>query len=133
MRVLIVDDTSFMRLAVREIVEAEGWEVVGEAANGIDAVEFFMELNPDLVTMDLTMPGRSGVAATRLIVDEAPRACVVVASALGQETLMMEALHAGAKDFIVKPYRREVVLKTLKGAIESCRNDYAARATGEAQ
>ena len=100
-RVLIADDASFMRQMIREIIEPEGHEVVGEATNGIEAVELYQELQPDLVTMDIVMPKRSGIDAVKLIVAEQPAACIVMCSALGQETLVMEALQAGARDFIV--------------------------------
>jgi len=113
-RVLIADDASFMRQMIREIIEEEGYEVVGEAANGIEAVEQFDELKPDLVTMDIVMPKCSGIDAVKDILKSNPAARVVMCSALGQETLVMEALQAGAKDFIVKPFKPENVLETLK-------------------
>ena len=112
-RVLIADDASFMRQMIREIIEPEGYEVVGEATNGMEAVELYLELQPDLVTMDIVMPKRSGIEAVRGILAEDPRAQVVMCSALGQETLVMEALQAGAKNFIVKPFKPEAVLSTL--------------------
>ena len=113
-RVLIADDASFMRQMIREIIEPEGHEVVGEATNGIEAVDLFNELSPDLVTMDIVMPKRSGIDAVKAILAEHPTACVVMCSALGQETLVMEALQAGARDFIVKPFKPENVIATLK-------------------
>lgn len=112
-RVLIADDASFMRQMIREIIEPEGYEVVGEATNGMEAVELYLELQPDLVTMDIVMPKRSGIEAVRGILAEDPQARVVMCSALGQETLVMEALQAGAKNFIVKPFKPEAVLSTL--------------------
>ncbi len=117
-RVLIADDASFMRQMIREIIEPEGHGVVGEATNGIEAVELYQELSPDLVTMDIVMPKRSGIDAVKGILEQAPQACVVMCSALGQETLVMEALQAGAKDFIVKPFKPDNVLATLEKVLE---------------
>ncbi len=117
-RVLIADDASFMRQMIREIIEPEGHEVVGEATNGIEAVDLFNELSPDLVTMDIVMPKRSGIDAVKAILDQHPTACVVMCSALGQETLVMEALQAGARDFIVKPFKPDSVLSTISKILE---------------
>ena len=113
-RVLIADDASFMRQMIREIIEEEGYEVVGEATNGIEAVEQFVELSPDLVTMDIVMPKCSGIDAVKDIMKNDPNARVVMCSALGQESLVKEALQAGARDFIVKPFKPENVIATLK-------------------
>jgi len=117
-RVLIADDASFMRQMIREIIEPEGHEVVGEATNGIEAVDLFNELSPDLVTMDIVMPKRSGIDAVQAIIAEHPTACIVMCSALGQETLVMEALQAGARDFIVKPFKPDSVISTIANLIE---------------
>jgi len=113
-KVLIVDDAVFMRNMIRDIFAAAGFEVVGEAANGLEAVEKFRELRPDLTTMDIVMPFKSGIEATREIVQVDPRAVVVMCSALGQEALVMEAIEAGASDFIVKPFRAEDVISVVK-------------------
>jgi two-component system chemotaxis response regulator CheY len=117
-RVLIADDASFMRQMIREIIEPEGHEVVGEATNGIEAVDLFNDLMPDLVTMDIVMPKRSGIDAVKAILAEHPTACVVMCSALGQETLVMEALQAGARDFIVKPINPDNVIATISKMLE---------------
>jgi two-component system chemotaxis response regulator CheY len=117
-RVLIADDASFMRQMIREIIEPEGYEVVGEATNGIEAVEQFEALQPDLVTMDIVMPKRSGIDAVKGILAQHPDACVVMCSALGQETLVMEALQAGARDFIVKPFKPDNVIATLQKILD---------------
>ena len=117
-RILVADDASFMRQMIREIVEAEGHEVVGEASDGIEAVEGFKELHPDLVTMDIVMPRRSGIDAVRGILELDPTARVVMCSALGQETLVTEAMEAGAQDFIVKPFKPDAVLETIKKVLE---------------
>jgi two-component system chemotaxis response regulator CheY len=117
-RVLIADDASFMRQMIREIIEPEGFEVVGEATNGVEAVEQYQELHPDLVTMDIVMPKRSGIDAVKGIIAQDPGARVVMCSALGQESLVMEALQAGARDFIVKPFKPDSVIATLEKILE---------------
>ncbi len=113
-RVLIVDDAIFMRNMIREVFAGSGFEVVGEAANGLEALEKYKELKPDLTTMDIVMPFKSGIDATREIVKHDPRAVIVMCSALGQESLVMEAIEAGASDFIVKPFKPEDVLSVVK-------------------
>jgi two-component system chemotaxis response regulator CheY len=113
-RVLVVDDSVFMRDIIKDIFAAGGFAVVGEAGNGVEAVEKYKELKPDLVTMDLVMPYRNGIDATREILRGDGRALVVMCSALGQETMVMEAIEAGAVDFIVKPPRAEDVLAVVK-------------------
>ena len=113
-RVLVVDDSVFMRDIIKDIFAAGGFAVVGEAGNGVEAVEKYKELKPDLVTMDLVMPYRNGIDATREIIRGDAKALVVMCSALGQETMVMEAIEAGAVDFIVKPPRAEDVLAVVK-------------------
>ncbi len=117
-RVLVADDASFMRQMIREIVESEGFEVCGEASDGVEAVDEFKRLQPDVVTMDIVMPLKSGIDAVRGIMAIDPGACVVMCSALGQETLVTEAIQAGAKDFIVKPFKPDDVIDTLKKVLE---------------
>ena len=117
-RILVADDASFMRQMIREIVEAEGHEVVGEASDGIEAIEQFKVHHPDLVTMDIVMPRRSGIDAVKGILELDAGARVVMCSALGQETLVNEALQAGALDFIVKPFKPDAVIKTLRKVLE---------------
>jgi len=117
-RVLIADDASFMRQMIRDIIEPEGWEVVGEAADGVEVVEKFRKLHPDVVMMDIVMPKRSGIDAVKAIKAEAPSARIVMCSALGQESLVSEALAAGARDFIVKPFKPDAVLATLAKVAE---------------
>lgn len=117
-RIMVVDDASFMRQMIREIVEGEGFEVVGEASDGIEAVEEYKRLHPDLVTMDIVMPRRSGIDALRGIIALDPTARVVMCSALGQETLVAEAVQAGAIDFIVKPFKPDSVTETIRKALE---------------
>ena len=117
-RVLVADDAAFMRQMIREILEAEGLEVVGEAVDGVEAIDQFAKLHPDLVTMDIVMPRRSGIVAVKGILELDPHARVVMCSALGQETLVMEALQAGARDFIVKPFKPDNVIATLTKVLE---------------
>ncbi len=113
-RVLIVDDAAFMRSMIKDILTKNGFEVVGEAGNGNEALRLFEELRPDLVTMDIVMPLKSGIEATREIVARFPDAQIVICSALGQETLVMEAMEVGARDFIVKPFKEEQVVEICK-------------------
>ena len=117
-RILVADDASFMRQMIREIIEMEDYEVVAEAIDGVQAMELYQEHRPDLVTMDIVMPKRSGLDALKGILELDADARVVMCSALGQETLVMEALQAGAKDFIVKPFKPDSVLSTLKKVTE---------------
>ena len=113
-RVLVVDDAIFMRNMIKDIFMSGGLEVVGEASNGLEAVEKYKELKPDLTTMDIVMPFKSGIEATRDIIKENDKAVVVMCSALGQESLVMEAIEAGASVFIVKPFRSDDVLAVVK-------------------
>jgi two-component system chemotaxis response regulator CheY len=113
-RVLVVDDAIFMRDIIKDIFASGGFEVVGEASNGVEAVERYKELKPDLTTMDLVMPFKNGIEATREILRVDSKAVVVMCSALGHEALVMEAIEAGAMDFIVKPPRAEDVLAVVK-------------------
>lgn len=116
-RLLIVDDAIFMRNMIKEIFAKSGYEVVGEAGNGVEAVEKYKELVPDIITMDIVMPFKSGIEATKEILEHDSDAIIIMCSALGQETLVMEAIEAGAADFVVKPFApddvRNVVAKTL--------------------
>ena len=113
-RVLVVDDAIFMRNMIKDIFSGTGFEVVGEAANGVEAIEKYHQLKPDLTTMDIVMPFKSGIEATREIVKQDRSAVIVMCSALGQESLVMEAIEAGASDFIVKPFKSEDVLTVVK-------------------
>jgi len=113
-RILIVDDAPCQRDRTAALLEADGFEVVGTAGDGHEAVEAFHALDPDLVTMDLMLPSCCGVEAVRRIRALDPEARVLVTSARGQEALVMEALQAGASDFVVKPLARETLLHVLK-------------------
>lgn len=112
-RVLIVDDAIFMRNMLKDIFDGDAFEIVGEAANGVEAVEKWKELTPDLTTMDIVMPFKSGIEATKEILALKNDAVVVMCSALGQESLVMEAIEAGAADFVVKPFKPEDVQRVV--------------------
>ncbi|MDD3013363.1 MAG: response regulator [Candidatus Gastranaerophilales bacterium] len=113
-KVLIVDDAAFMRMMLKDILTKNGFEVVGEAANGNEAVEKYSQLSPDLVTMDITMPLCDGIAALKQIVGKDPAAKVIMCSAMGQQAMVIESIQAGAKDFIVKPFQPPRVLESIK-------------------
>lgn len=117
MRVMIVDDAAFMRMTLKNILSQAGYEVVGEAADGIEATARYKELNPDLVTMDITMPNMDGIAATKEIKKLNPNAKVVMCSAMGQQSMVLEAIQAGAADFIVKPFQPDRVIEAMKKAL----------------
>ena len=116
-RILIVDD-AFMRLAIRKALEKNNFEVVGEAANGLEAVKKYIELKPDAVTLDITMEEMTGIDALRVILRSDPNAKVIMISAMGQEAMVREALINGAKSFIVKPFKDEQVIKVLNQVLE---------------
>ncbi|HJA40947.1 MAG TPA: response regulator [Firmicutes bacterium] len=112
-RILIVDDASFMRMMIKDILVKNGYEVVGEAADGAQAVTMYKELKPDLVTMDITMPEMDGITALKNIRAENPNAVVIMCSAMGQQAMVIDAIQAGAKDFIVKPFQADRVLEAI--------------------
>ncbi|BAS25940.1 response regulator [Limnochorda pilosa] len=114
MRVLVVDDTAFMRMTLRRALERFGHEVVGEAADGEEAVQLYNELRPDLVTMDITMPKMDGITAIRQIRSVEPKARIIVCSAMGQKPMVVEALEAGAQDFLVKPFDADRIRDALE-------------------
>ena len=114
LRVMIVDDALFMRNMLKDIFARAGYDVVGEAEDGEAALERYQEIRPDLVTMDIVMPKRSGIEALRDIISEDPQACVVMVSALGQDSLVLEAVETGARDFIVKPFKEDKVLEVVR-------------------
>ncbi|MGI6697988.1 MAG: response regulator [Clostridiales bacterium] len=111
--VLIVDDAAFMRMMIKDILSKNGYQVVGEAENGIKAIEKYAELKPDLVIMDITMPEMDGIEAVKRIRAADPGATIVMCSAMGQQAMVIEAIQAGAKDFIVKPFQPERVLEAV--------------------
>ncbi len=116
-RILIVDDAAFMRMMIKEILTKNNFTVVGEASDGLQAVEKFKELNPDLVTLDITMPEMDGIAALKEIKKIDPNARVIMCSAMGQQAMVIEAIQAGAKDFIVKPFQADRVIEAIRKAL----------------
>jgi two-component system chemotaxis response regulator CheY len=116
-RVLIVDDAAFMRMMIKDILEKNGFEVIGEANNGVKAVEMYKKEKPDVVTMDITMPDMDGIEAVRQIKAFDASAKVIMCSAMGQQTMVMDAIRAGARDFIVKPFQADRVLEAIKKVI----------------
>ena len=115
--VLICDDAAFMRMMIKDILGKNGYNVVGEAENGLKAVEKYAELSPDLVLMDITMPEMDGIAALKKIKSNDPNAVVIMCSAMGQQAMVIESIQAGAKDFIVKPFQAERVIEAVKKVI----------------
>ncbi len=112
--ILIVDDTFFMRSSIKKILEEEGYNIVGEAENGLEAIEKFQQLKPDLVLMDITMPVMTGLEALENIKKIDSNARVVMVSAMGQEATVKQAIIKGAETFIVKPFKPETLLGILK-------------------
>ena len=115
--VLICDDAAFMRVMIKDILTKNGYEVVGEAENGIKAVEKYTETKPDLVMMDITMPEMDGIQALKKIKEGDPGATIIRCSAMGQQAMVIESIQSGAKDFIVKPFQADRVLEAVKKAI----------------
>jgi two-component system chemotaxis response regulator CheY len=113
-RILIVDDAAFMRMMIRDILTKNGFEVCGEANDGVQAIEKFKEVHPDLVTMDITMPEMDGIHALKEIKKLDPNAKVIMCSAMGQQAMVIDAIQAGAKDFIVKPFQADRVIEAIK-------------------
>jgi two-component system chemotaxis response regulator CheY len=116
-RVLVVDDAAFMRKLVTDALVKGGHEVVGEAANGLEAVTRFQELRPDLVTLDITMPEKDGLSALQDIISLDPGARVIMCSALGQESKVLESIKIGARDFVVKPFQPDRVIGAVEQAL----------------
>ena len=115
--ILICDDAAFMRMMIKDILTKNGYNVVGEAENGLKAIEAYTECNPDLVLMDITMPEMDGIGALKGIKEKDPNAAVIMCSAMGQQAMVIEAIQSGAKDFIVKPFQAERVLEAVKKVI----------------
>lgn len=113
-RVLIVDDAKFMRDKIREILETEDLQVAGEAENGEEAVLLYQELQPDLVIMDITMPVKNGIEALKDMIQLNPKVKVIMCTAMRQKRIVVEAIEAGAKDFIVKPFEETKVVEAIR-------------------
>lgn len=114
MKILVVDDAMFMRMMLKDILSKNGYEIIGEAANGREAIDKYIELRPDLVLLDITMPEMDGITALKEIKHIDPQAVVVVCSAMGQQNMVIEAIQNGALDFIVKPFQQNRVIESLK-------------------
>jgi two-component system chemotaxis response regulator CheY len=117
-QILIVDDAAFMRMMIKDILTKNGFEVVGEAQDGVQAVEKYKELTPDLVTMDITMPEMDGITALKQIKEENKDAKVIMCSAMGQQAMVIDAIQAGAQDFIVKPFQEDRVIEAIQKVLE---------------
>jgi two-component system, chemotaxis family, chemotaxis protein CheY len=116
-RILVVDDAAFMRKMVGDVLTRGGHEVVGEAGNGLEAIARYQELKPEVTTLDITMPEKDGISALKEIIELDPSAKVVMCSALGQESKVLESIKLGAKDFVVKPFQADRVLEAVGKAL----------------
>ncbi len=112
-RILVIDDAKFMRMTLLNILNKANHIVVGEGENGEEAIELYRQLQPDIVTMDITMPVMSGIDAVKEIKKEFPQAKIIMCSAMGQQKMVVEAIEAGAKDFIVKPFDEDRVVEAI--------------------
>ncbi|PAB61259.1 response regulator [Anaeromicrobium sediminis] len=112
--ILVVDDAAFMRMMVKDVLTKYGYNVLGEAENGAKAIEKYKELGPDLVIMDITMPEVDGIQAVKEIKKINPAAKIVMCSAMGQQAMVIEAIQAGAGDFIVKPFQADRIIEAVK-------------------
>jgi two-component system chemotaxis response regulator CheY len=117
-RILICDDATFMRMMIKDIVIKCGHEVAGEAENGLIALSKYKECKPDLVMMDITMPEMDGIEALIGIKKVDPEAKIVMCSAMGQQTMVIDSIKAGAKDFIVKPFHPEKLIETIRKIVD---------------
>ncbi len=115
--ILVVDDALFMRKMLKDILSQAGYDVVGEAEDGEDGFNKYKQLNPDLVTMDITMPNTSGIEGAKKIISEFPDANILMCSAMGQESMVIESVSAGAKGFIVKPFKQDKVIDSVQKLI----------------
>lgn len=116
-KVLVVDDAAFMRMMLKDILIKNGFLVVGEASNGNEALLKYQDLKPDIVTMDITMPEMDGITCLKAIINFDPSAKIIMCSAMGQQSMVLEAIQSGARDFIVKPFQEERVLEILNKAL----------------
>ncbi len=116
-RILVVDDAAFMRMMLKELLSKNGYEVVGEAENGAKGIEKYLELKPDLVLMDITMPEMDGISAVKEIKKLDKNARVVMCTAMGQQAMVISAIESGAWDFVVKPFKPERVIEAVQKAL----------------
>ena len=115
--VLVCDDAAFMRMMIKDILTKNGYNIAGEAENGVKAIEKYNELKPELVLMDITMPEMDGIQALKKIKEADAKATVIMCSAMGQQAMVIESIQAGARDFIVKPFQADRVLEAVKKVI----------------
>ena len=115
--ILLVDDAAFMRMMLKDILTKNGYNVIGEAENGLQAIEKYKELKPNLTILDITMPEMDGIAAAKGIKSADPNALIVMCSAMGQQSMVVESIQAGARDFIVKPFQPARVLEAVQKVI----------------
>ena len=115
--ILIVDDAAFMRLTLKQMIEAHGHSTAGEAANGKEAVRKFVEVKPDVVLLDITMPEMDGIETLKRIKEIDPKAKIVICSAMGQQTMLAQAIQYGAKDFVVKPFEEKRLIAALENVL----------------
>jgi two-component system chemotaxis response regulator CheY len=117
-RVLLADDLFFMRMVQKEVLESKGFQIVGEASTGTEAVAMYQELKPDIVVLDITMPEMNGLEAMKRIFVLDSKAKIIICSAIGQQNLIVDAINAGIKDFIVKPFKPERLLSAINKALK---------------
>jgi two-component system chemotaxis response regulator CheY len=113
-KIMVVDDAAFMRQMLKQIIAELGYEVIADAANGEEAVKMYSQMQPDLVTMDITMPEMDGIEAVRAIRKINPAAKIIMCSAMAQQKLVIDAITAGAKDFVAKPFQAEKIKETIQ-------------------
>ncbi|NPV88261.1 response regulator [Coprothermobacteraceae bacterium] len=116
-KILVVDDAAFMRMMIKNVLGQNGYEIVGEASNGQEAVALYQKLKPDLVTLDITMPEMDGIQTLKEIIKVDPSAKVIMVTAMGQQQLVIEAIQQGARDFVVKPFQPDRLLEAVKKAL----------------
>ena len=116
-QILIVDDAAFMRMMIKDILTGSGFEIAGEAENGIQAVSMYKKLSPDLVVMDITMPEMDGIRAVKEIIKADPRARIIMCSAMGQQAMVIQSIQSGALDFVVKPFQPDRVTEAVNKAL----------------
>ena len=117
-RVLLADDLYFMRMVQKDVLEAKGFQIVGEASTGTEALAMYEQLRPDIVILDITMPEMNGLEAMKRIFALEPDAKIIICSAIGQQSLIVDAINSGIKDFIVKPFKPERLLSAINKALQ---------------